>query len=1280
MPHDPSHPAQKTALHIAIQHSLNAMGRPALWASLGLLTSTSTTSAVPAFSSTQSLTEQATGQQVSTGAVIIVDPDVADAKRLLQGLPVSARVLRLTRDEHPLQQITRFMRTRADVQSMHILSHATAGQLRLAGVDIDQRALQKHAQQLQQWFAADAAGHDILLYGCDLAANAAGNDFIATLAELTGAVVSASDDATGTQAAGGDWVLERTTGMAARAPIFAPQAREEFQGLLATFTVSNTADSGSGSLRQAVLDANAAAGADIVDATGVTGVITLTSGQIDISDDVTINGPGAENLTVSGNDDSRIFDIDSAAANVTIDALTLTDGNSGGQNGGAIYSNVSNRLTVQNAVITGNSTGIIINRSNRGDDYAASGGGISQNEGELVISNTTISNNQAGYDGGGVHFYSDNTDDLLQVTGSTISGNIACVTTSPGPYYGNDCIGGGVAIAVNDYGGSFNINNSTISGNQSNFGGGIGLYADAISSQDYGAEIGGQLSITGSTIADNRATGSGGGVFLYGEEDISAVVISDSNIINNQAGAVLPPVRGGGNAGASGGGIHFANDYGLNGLTISNTTITGNSATGNGGGVMLVFESYGSSVLIENSTVTGNTAAPADPTRGYYYSYSGLGGGIALYNESTGSDEPFGDLTIRDTTISGNTASENGGGLAGFTSFGGKRAAESNRKRTGLHRNAEADKVERRAPAGGGGNVLSEILIENSTFSDNQAAVGGGLSLQAPEARGVQLRNATFSSNVASANAGAIALEYAYSYYGGDGIDLNAEFVTIADNSVIAPLQPDANQGDLVGGISISAESSATFTQSIIANNSSAGSNDVSGAINLDFSLLEDPSGATITGANNITDTDPQLTALADNGGSTQTRLPALTSPVLDVGDPSFLPPPSTDQRGLPRVVNAVPDMGAVEIQMPPDLSITPDPLAFGVVKVGVTTAALNVTLANSDGPLNVTAIAAPSGVFAAAGGSCATPPFTLLDGESCTLAYTFTPAATGTASQQINVTSNDDDGPGSFTLTGEGALGALVITPDPLDFGSVEVGNTGGPLSATLQNTGPVETVISSVTAPTLPFGLAGGTCGGLPISIAAGSSCTLDYDFSPTVSGAASDTLMVISDASTSPDEINLLGSAGEPIVGLGSGDLNFGSVSLGVGETDFVTLTNTGTANLEVSGITNPGAPFTLGFAALGNALCTAPPFTLAPSTSCDIEVTFAPNEPGSFVATFDILSNAPTSPDTVTLRGNAALPLEVPTLQSWGMALMTGLMAMMAWLGLRRKPSLPSQSRK
>src|SRR6185295_3276094 len=119
----------------------------------------------------------------------------------------------------------------------------------------------------------------------------------------------------------------------------------------ATFSVTTLADSGPGSLRQAILNSNAAVGADEI-TFSVTGTITLTSGEIAITDDLVISGPGAGALTVSGNDLSRIFNMDDGmvgAIDVEISGLTLTQGHAQGP-GGAVLS--SENLTILDSVIS----------------------------------------------------------------------------------------------------------------------------------------------------------------------------------------------------------------------------------------------------------------------------------------------------------------------------------------------------------------------------------------------------------------------------------------------------------------------------------------------------------------------------------------------------------------------------------------------------------------------------------------------------------------------------------------------------------------------------------------------------------------------------------------------------------------------------------------------------------------------------------------------------------------------------------------------------------------
>src|SRR5262245_35418054 len=107
----------------------------------------------------------------------------------------------------------------------------------------------------------------------------------------------------------------------------------------ATYTVTNNSNSGAGSLRQAIINANGSGGADTINFLVIPSPITLTTGEIAINDALTIKGPGANLLTVSGNNSSRIFNTSGAAAgaNININGLTLTGGNepAAGANGGA---------------------------------------------------------------------------------------------------------------------------------------------------------------------------------------------------------------------------------------------------------------------------------------------------------------------------------------------------------------------------------------------------------------------------------------------------------------------------------------------------------------------------------------------------------------------------------------------------------------------------------------------------------------------------------------------------------------------------------------------------------------------------------------------------------------------------------------------------------------------------------------------------------------------------------------------------------------------------------
>ena len=122
----------------------------------------------------------------------------------------------------------------------------------------------------------------------------------------------------------------------------------------ATITVTNTNDSGAGSLRQAIADAN---DGDTIDF-GVTGTITLTTGELLVDKSITISGPGSDNLTVDGNLAGRVFYV-SSGVTATIAGLTITNGNAQGEPptiGGGIYNDHAT-LALDSCTVSSNYAG-----------------------------------------------------------------------------------------------------------------------------------------------------------------------------------------------------------------------------------------------------------------------------------------------------------------------------------------------------------------------------------------------------------------------------------------------------------------------------------------------------------------------------------------------------------------------------------------------------------------------------------------------------------------------------------------------------------------------------------------------------------------------------------------------------------------------------------------------------------------------------------------------------------------------------------------------------------
>ncbi len=460
--------------------------------------------------------------------LVFIDSTVKNYQTLLDGTNGGSSVTLINPDQYGIQKVTETLASVTGANSLHIVSEGDVGNFWLGKDFVSTENIAKYANDLQAWKTSLSPAANILLYACNLANGENGAALVQAVKNYTGREVAASTDLTGSSNLGGNWNLEYQTGKLNTGVVFNSEAQNSYDGRLVTFTTTNINDAGAGSLRQAILDANGLAGADTIrfNTTGVFATpqtINLTSGTLNITQALTIQGTGASNLTVRGNNTFGIFNI--TAGNVTFDGLTITNGR--GVNGGGISNNGAGALTVTNSNVSGNT--------------ATNWGGGIFSLGALTVTNSTVSGNTATNVGGGILSLG-----ALTVSSSTVSGNTATNVGAGGIYGGS----------------TTTITNSTVSGNiTGNTVGGGGIAIDA----------GGVLILTNSTVSGNKSLLDGGGIYFF----FSRGTISNSTITNNTADADN-------NNSGNGGGI-FNNSANI--VTIRNSIIAGNFDTPNNAGL-----------------------------------------------------------------------------------------------------------------------------------------------------------------------------------------------------------------------------------------------------------------------------------------------------------------------------------------------------------------------------------------------------------------------------------------------------------------------------------------------------------------------------------------------------------------------------------------------------------------------------------------------------------------------------------------------------------------------
>jgi uncharacterized repeat protein (TIGR01451 family) len=717
------------------------------------------------------------------------------------------------------------------------------------------------------------------------------------------------------------------TGVAAFA-FAGPAAAETYEVAITTDTVVATSEGHS--LRSAIIAANANPGRDTI--VVPSGLYALSiegrdedaaqTGDLDVTDDVTIDGAGSMAATVDGSALDRVFHVV-----MPLDSLFLP------------------QVTIEGLRITNGSVVPSV-------DFSFDGGGAIKSDGALTLTDVLLDANAATSDGrqpvgGGLYATGPTT-----ITDSLFVGNQA--TNSEG-----SALGGGLAVFANGVV-ELAIESSTFVGNRAvgnlcGQGAGGAIYLSnavhttitksVVGAGEAGNEAHGSCQRFGDVPFDE---GSGGGIYNAtsggDEERPAALVLVDTDVAHNRA--------------LEGGGIYSPGSLTLSeGSSVtSNLAVGANGESPRGGGIytsadrdagLVVFDSAIRSNVVRADHVDGeaqgggiyNSNGNVDLTNAEVVDNQALaengdshGGGImsdtfGCFGEC---DDP-GRVFVTDSLIAGNSAGEGGGvRLRGGGDFGYQQGVFATTLIT-----------ENSAERGGGVYVRGDVrgtstVFLRSTVADNSANHRGGGIYAAEEA--LELTRTTVSGNLVTGDTAAEGAAAGGGVFllGSDdpetaGGDLSLQHSTVSGNSAVVGggIASFADEDDGVVGVAPDLDlRESTFAEnegedgSALYNGGDAqafstifsGSGVICAGADLSSSGYNLDQGGGTCGLHRETDflaEDPQLGELADNGGPTQTHLPGEGSPVIDhVPDCG-----GTDQRGVSRPQGQHCDIGSVEVE-----------------------------------------------------------------------------------------------------------------------------------------------------------------------------------------------------------------------------------------------------------------------------------------------------------------------------------------------------------------------------
>jgi CSLREA domain-containing protein len=430
-----------------------------------------------------------------------------------------------------------------------------------------------------------------------------------------------------------------------------------------------------------------------------------------------------------------------------------------------------------------------------------------------------------------------------------------------------ELIGGGTTVN----GTGSNLLTITITGNRAFNITGNNTTVGNIRINGGGIEIGntGLLNLSNSTI-ENANGGMGGAIY----NNRGTLSLNNSNLVNNRGGI--------------GGGI--CNFFGV--ITVTNSTINNNTGSDFLGGGGIYNESNGV-INVINSTINNNRAP------------NPVGGGGGVTN--------FGTFNLTDSTVSGNLAQTDGGGI--FNQTTDALAGSGVLTITG---STISDNISNTGIGGGIFNKGLTLTINRSTINNNLAFTksGGGIALQnfLGDSSGIlSITNSTINNNSAALDGGGIFKN-------------NLPVLSMINTTIVFNAADFDNNSSGTGGGIYANSGGINIRNTIIANNtaqSGQSGQDISGSLSSQgFNLIKNTSGGSVFGitTGNIFGQDPKLLPFSNYGGLTKTFGLQFSSPAIDTADPGNFP--ATDQRGIIRPQDGdgngsmIPDIGAVESQL----------------------------------------------------------------------------------------------------------------------------------------------------------------------------------------------------------------------------------------------------------------------------------------------------------------------------------------------------------------------------